>query len=300
MQQLLQSWKESLLLFKPINFKPLLSSTVKSVLETYTILFRYFWWLMAIYVVAAYFFPYPVDSYYRTYPLFVHTKNYTINWIVELFFIFIVFLAARPSTMRKNYAYFKQYGGYFIPFLGWGVLLSSFVVLIRQTGANFSGPFGILIGAVFYSINGAIAGLVFIWLLLGEFLEYIDIFIFVDLIIAGLMTIWLFPLMIFFVLFLLDAHVHPKFFVLSAIRALKMTWYNYPFCFIVHTVFVVIMACLNMITRYFLSYSALLPIHNFGIILLAPIPICFFVNFYSKRVKEQHKIYFEEKPSMWE
>ncbi|TET06552.1 hypothetical protein E3J79_01810 [Candidatus Dependentiae bacterium] len=301
MHQLLESWKESLLFFKPVHFKFFLLNTFKTAFETYKLLFRYFWWLVLIYVMVAYYYVYPIHAYYHAYPIYLHAKNYLINWIVELFFVFVVFLAARPSATKKNFAYFIQRIVYFVPFFVWGIIVSFFMLFARHTGANFSGPMGILIGAIFYSLGGAIAGLVFFWILLGEFLKYIDAFIFIDLVIVGLMTIWLFPLIIFFILFLLDSgkyHFKTSFF--SAMRALKMTWYNYPFCFIMHMFLVVIGAFFNLIIRYLLSYSMAITVHNLGIILLSPIAICLFTNFYGKRVKEQYKIYFEESLSMWE
>ena len=108
MHQLLKSWKESLFLFKPVNLKPLLIETFRYAYTTYALLFRYFWWLMLICVVLAYYFPYPVHTYYHAHPFYENVPNYLINWLVEFFFVFIVFLAARPSKDKKDSAYFLR------------------------------------------------------------------------------------------------------------------------------------------------------------------------------------------------
>ena len=65
-------------------------------------------------------------------------------------------------------------------------------------------------------------------------------------------------------------------------------------------IIVLIAASLNMIVRYLLSWSEMVVAHNLGIVLLAPLPICFFTVFYSKKVKEQAKIYFKEKIAIWD
>lgn len=296
--QLIKSWHESLMIFKPANFKVLLGETFSCAARTYVTMFRYFWWLLLICIAVAHYFPHSLEIHPGK-PLLAYSPNYLINLVLELFFVFTIILIVHHSSKKVNYEYFISKLGFFIPYAGWHIILYSFFLLMVRTHGRFSGPLGILIGAIFYSINGALAGIVFTSLLIEQIWFYIDANIFFDMVIASSMTFWLFPLSLFFTFFLLDVKIKPKLMVLSIIRAIKMVWYNFPFCLIIHLVFVFVFAFCNCAVRY-LAYRNLMITHNLGIILLAPLPICLFSIFYNKRIKEQKKIYFKESPSMWE
>jgi hypothetical protein len=52
---LLQSWKDSLSIFKPHNFKQFLVATFESIKETYVVWIKYWWWLIALLLVWQYY-----------------------------------------------------------------------------------------------------------------------------------------------------------------------------------------------------------------------------------------------------
>lgn len=91
--QLLQSWKESLSIFKPANFKLFLMITIKSVWETFKKLFKYFWWLMLFYIL--------IPWQQRPFPQL-------IMFSILFFIIFFACLIVRPSVKRKDYSYFFE------------------------------------------------------------------------------------------------------------------------------------------------------------------------------------------------
>jgi len=53
--QLLQSWKESLAIFAPKNFKLFFLVTLKAILETFVALFRYCWAPLLLFLVGSFF-----------------------------------------------------------------------------------------------------------------------------------------------------------------------------------------------------------------------------------------------------
>jgi hypothetical protein len=112
--RLLQSWAESLALFKPENLKPFLLITLKSIIETYKLLFTNF--LPAI--VA----PLGLVMIFNYVPLHLRTPilggSFLGFVILSLFFwFFLVVLCARPSVHIKNWRYVFSYWRHFIYYL---------------------------------------------------------------------------------------------------------------------------------------------------------------------------------------
>lgn len=98
---LLKSWKESLLLFAPKNFKLFLLVTFKSAAESYSLLFYYFWWLLLLAFALAfgcfYHICMPVDN--------------ILHWLyqcLQLILFCILVILVRPSLMVKNRIYVRN------------------------------------------------------------------------------------------------------------------------------------------------------------------------------------------------
>lgn len=129
---IIHTWKESFALFVPKNLKLFLLVTLKSIIDTYTILLKYWWFLY-------------VGLFFMYTPLFKKLVDMWINVVggrtisfkiiageIILFHILILlvtFLAARPSTWLKNYAYFLRYLASF-----WYLII--FVFLFYMVGIN--------------------------------------------------------------------------------------------------------------------------------------------------------------------
>ena len=115
----LQSWKDSLSLFKPKNFKLFALVTLKTIGETYLTLFKYFWWFIVLCILWEYMYA----------PLYspVTSGVYEVYGLLQYILTFISCVIVRPSVMQKNYSYFKNYSLYFLGFIvGMIVLIGVF------------------------------------------------------------------------------------------------------------------------------------------------------------------------------
>jgi hypothetical protein len=95
---LLQAWGDSLSLLKPQNLKLFLLVTLKSIIEAYKVLMRYWWWLYAIMAVCCFI----------TIPLTALISP----WAFQILF-FATIASTRPSLFQKDGAYFKDIMRYF-------------------------------------------------------------------------------------------------------------------------------------------------------------------------------------------
>jgi hypothetical protein len=109
----LRSWKDSLSLFLPSNFKLFFLVTIKCIIQAYKNLFKYFWWL--IFATGA------VDFWFSRYAL--NSRSHTVVVlsalaVVVVWFVyyFMVYLTIRPSIKPKGYEYYTEYGIYFLYF----------------------------------------------------------------------------------------------------------------------------------------------------------------------------------------
>lgn len=112
--QLLTSWKDSLLFFKPENAKLLCLVILNACRHTLG-LYIYFWWLFIPTIFSV-----------------IYTRNtyWSLPAVVPLFLlVFVMYLAVRPSTLRKDYSYFLSYGKhffwFFLFFLVWLIFFCS-------------------------------------------------------------------------------------------------------------------------------------------------------------------------------
>ncbi len=98
---LLRSWKESLLIYIPKNFKLFLLVTIKSALQTYGYLIYHFWWLFLLIVLV------DTGCYYPE-CLLPGSLWVLLNMFLKALFLLIVFMLSRPSVSLKNIHYILE------------------------------------------------------------------------------------------------------------------------------------------------------------------------------------------------
>jgi len=115
---LVQSWIDSLRLLKPKNLQLFTMVTLKSIVEAYKLMFRFFWWvvpaLILFSVLLSLVGPFTFPNYYG--PLEA-LRDYNLYWFYfhmrELSYVLygLLFLAVcfitRPSVMQKNWSYLR-------------------------------------------------------------------------------------------------------------------------------------------------------------------------------------------------
>jgi len=297
---LLQAWKESLIIFLPKNFKLFLLVTLKSIGQAYTTLFTdaglflllglasylysfmiipilvvlimsripslqihitRFWIATALVSVGIIAGLWVADmAIMRLYgPLFSEAMEYLEYFLLKIqlgYTPFIMYLAVRPSVFKKNHSYFARYHRFFFP-----IVLS---LLFLELLLDFSSCFGRAVQVVVGSCDAII------------------IFS---------------PLILFFVLFFLDTGGDLKSLLgrlwSSALRAVKMVFYNIPFCLVVSLVYFFAQDFIvSMIDSNLDQYPLVENISSVVVKLLYPIPLCFMANYYIKKVHEQLTVYF--------
>lgn len=95
---LLRSWKESLLIYIPKNFKLFLLVTIKSAMQTYGYVIYHFWWLFLLMVLV------DTGCYYPE-CLLPGSLWVLLNMLVKGLFLLIIFMLSRPSISLKNIHY---------------------------------------------------------------------------------------------------------------------------------------------------------------------------------------------------
>jgi len=190
--QLFQSWKESLLIFKPQNLRLFLLITLKSIVETYKVWLKYWGWLIIVKLFISLLFQHG--------GLIWEYADYISDYI-ELTLIFGLFLAVRSSLEKKDFHYFFGYqtSMHFITFSLAGVIFI-FVWLLSWSILTY-----IFLGVPPRLVN------VNWWLMYGILYMY---------------------LFTFYSLFLLDSDCSFNNLLMSLTRALKMIFYNIPFMII--------------------------------------------------------------------
>lgn len=110
---LVQSWVDSLTLLKPKNLQLFIMVTIKSIKETYVLMFYYWSWLMVVLVLCyslPLFFPKLFFSKLELAVGDIGVSGYIpliSRWGYQVL-IFATCLATRPSMMQKNCAYFRS------------------------------------------------------------------------------------------------------------------------------------------------------------------------------------------------
>lgn len=252
MLYLLQSWKESLSIFLPKNFKLFLLVTLKSAFELLANLFYFFWWLLLS------VFIFLVGGHYPAWAT-AGMLWFFIGNLLMLALVFVWFMLVRPSVLPKGYSYFKQH--------------------IRKTAVGFLGLYFIfdIVRSLLLAlplqmilrslITGAVLNPIYIYLRFRlDFVPFI-----------------IFPPFVYAVLFYFDSDGGLRSWLLSIARGFVMYIYNLPFCLL--SMFFVFLLWLS--TAWMLhEYSWYL------LWLLVPLVLSYFKNMYVKRVHDQFNLYY--------
>lgn len=268
MMKLLRSWRDSLLLLAPQNFKLFALVTLKSTFETYKVLARtvwYFWLLPVIILIqqlywskeaflAKFMAPLSVPYYIMTGVLYV---GFAV-WITVVFC-----LATRPSIGKKTLDYFQKHARFIL-------ILALIAILLWQLHFWWNRFFP----SYYYELTAALALVPALTaLILSDFV----------------------PLLTFFILFFLDSDGSVKQLWYAAVRAVKMTVYNLPLLVIL---VVGMVLPVFMLIRYGTSHQwsgyiyvgALL----LYLLLLKPLIINIWTNIYIKKLHEMPDLYFKQ------
>lgn len=273
--QLLQSWKESLAIFSPKNFKVFFLVTLKAVIETLNALVRYCWAPLILFFLGTMF---DGAHFFTWIGVWVGPQGMTL--LGYSFLIFLVFLAARPSVLRKGYWYFASYWYYWV-----------YVILFRLLQLLIALIFAYFLGGSF-----VFAHLFVIWLIV--FLYVPDLFV------------------AFFLLFLLDSDGSPREAFYSVWRALKMFVYNVPTAlliwffglsvgFVIAWIPIALVQAIVSLIATFVRFSSAAFVSNvnnimagvqaIGLLLSMVVVAAFMTNLYTKRLHDQCGLYFETK-----
>lgn len=93
---LIQSWIDSLQLLKPKNLQLFVLVTLKSILEAYKLMFKYFWWLIALQLICYQF------VFSAPYIFVIATAA------IQNLLFFMLCAVTRPSVVKKDCAYFRS------------------------------------------------------------------------------------------------------------------------------------------------------------------------------------------------
>ncbi len=193
----------------------------------------------------------------------------------RLMFAFLVALyarATRPSLENKKVDYWRQF------------FIADWVI--------FFGLLGIVEGPHFL-LSAQGYGIKFYNLLLKLFLLQGHAWLPGSEVLAELLLFFS-PLVILWVLFILDARVSVSQYLKAFWRAVIMMVYNYPFFVIVFEIVRLTLAACYFIGNYFCSRCDGLPLIGWLILLFVFLPyyVCFITNMYIKRVHEQFNLYY--------
>lgn len=134
MLYLLRSWKDSLSLFLPKNFKLFFLVTLKGIVQVYKNLFKYFWWLILATGVIDYVFARYGNALSNSMVIGAGLSILLLLWFT---FYFVQYLTIRPSLKPKGYEYYFEYGIYFLYF----ILYSLIAYVIRYAYQALWYPF---------------------------------------------------------------------------------------------------------------------------------------------------------------
>lgn len=265
--QLFQLWKESLVLFAPKNFKLFLLVTLNTIVQIGKALVRYCWAPLLLFFAMDLFVAEPLYGLSGTLG-----GAQVVLVLIRSMMLFLVFLAARPSMLRKGYWYFASYWYYWF----YVALYALLRLVLQATLVSYLSEHTHFLWGIWS----------FIWPFFA----------------MNLAT----PLYAYYILFLLDSSGSIFAACASLWRALKMMWYNLPAVFLIHAIGYVcgllvanlISVPLHYVSRwvdYLLSVSSLSLLISLGALVFAIIWAAFVTNFYIKRLYDQCGLYFETK-----
>lgn len=264
MMKLLSVWKDSLSPFAPKNFRRFLLVTLNTIKQSYAVFLWYWWWLLPL---SAFLYDFPFHFVTGLVPLSANNHRFFEGLLAIILYaslIFLFFLSMRPSVDRKNFRYFAHY-----------IFYDTYFIL-SSIGLSYFG-------------NS----------LLADKVPFRNL--------QFLLLIVLFITQYFFTMFLLDSDGSCRSALFSVYRAVKMVVYNIPFALVT-----VLMICIMSTSMMFcmvgfaklLDYFELFNVLNlqamFCIMVFLPhfvvltMAICFVANFYTQKVYEQYRLYFND------
>ncbi len=264
MMRLLRSWRDSLLLLAPQNFKLFTLVTLKSTFETYKALVCnvwYFWALPVFFLIQIYFDKAELETRYFAK---LSLSNYVVSGALLLFtaiWMTVVFcLATRPSIGKKTLHYFNAHGRFTL-------ILAFVAIALWQLGFWSNWFFSYLR----YELTSA-----------AIMVQSLGVLILADFI----------PLWIFFILFFLDSDGSITELWNAVVRAVKMTLYNLPLLLIL---MIVTVLPVFVLAKFILSWqwpAYIAPL--LYIVLLKPFIINIWTNIYIKKFHEMPELYFKQ------
>ncbi len=184
----------------------------------------------------------------------------SISLFLQISSVFVFFLIIRPSIKRKGYEYYKDHLRFLFYFLIGALFLTGCLIALFKILLTTLNPFTAH------------------WIAVASFLS--------------ITTLFMSPLFSFIIFFVLDSDGGIKNTFLAMIRGIKMVVYNYPFCFILFTLF-------KMLD--FIAWYLILFLGNFYAVFITPIwllllviPLSIWNNFYIKRLHDQFGLYYPE------
>ncbi len=249
----LRSWKESVAVFVPSNFKLYMLVTIKNAMETCKNLIYYFWWLVLL------VFVFEVGCYYPECLLAGPTWKF-INSALVITLSFALFMLVRPSIRPKGFYYFEQHARKtFIGFIGLYFLFGYLTSWIGEFVAEWA--WHTAASAINYNLL--------------SFLFSLTLFIY------GFF--FMLPPFVFSVLFYFDSNGSIKAWFFSILRGFIMFLYNFPFCLLS------VVACFGM----WHGLQWVLPTYGILIFFsFIPFVVSYFKTMYVKRLHDQFSLYY--------
>src|ERR1700735_5287604 len=152
---LLNSWKESLQIFKPSTFKQLLLVTLKSLGTFYKTFLLYGWPILMFNLMLIVGFVF-VAANMTSYPGIAWLSlplNIAMKVVMTLYVIFVC-LAARAAVKKKDCAYFREY---YLSYRYWPIYIGITVCFMLSGGNSF---FEVIVSLLvylflFFSLDGS-------------------------------------------------------------------------------------------------------------------------------------------------
>lgn len=255
---LICSWRDSLSLLLPKNFKLFALVTLKSTVETYRIQFRYWWlWLapMGLFVVSDLYLEGRMSDFLSEtgdFPTKLDFVRGTVSLAARLWLLLLCCLATRASVGQKNLAYFISY------LKSFGLLLVFFFCFKELS---------------FFFLFFAPTNLVVRYLTMGW--------------VSGFS-----PLFTFYLLFFLDSDGSVGELWRAFARAFKMFLYNLPLSFVLSVVFSIILS-FSFVPNMLVMKSEGIMRECLGLFIVTLL-VNVWANIYIKKLHEKPELYFNQ------
>lgn len=263
--RVMRSWRDSLALLAPGSLKPLALVTLKSIVDALKTLLNVWYLVIGTFGVLLLIGLGSIYFLVNVYGLATHlvlVLNRLFFFLVWLWVVSMIILAARASVKQKNSVYFIGYTRY------WLMLYTIEVIM--------------LVGIYYIGISE--------WL----FLLMISGITFLNTPIV--------PLGVLFMLFFFDSEGSIKSLWMSLVRAVKMVIFNLPVLFILCSILYVLLQIQDRVFFIFIEQmrsdsmvtKIVLLLQSCFLLLLQLAAICIWNTIYIKRLHDQPDVYFNQ------